>query len=888
MAAAAVVLVAAGTLTAVLVGRSAPAVAREVQRVSVRAEPDGTAVTLDATLFRPAGPGPFPAVLLAHGFGGSKDDETADAEDLARHGYLALAWSARGFGASGGRIHLDATAYEVADASRLLDLLAARPDVRLDGPGDPRVGVVGGSYGGALALQLAGTDQRVDAIVPLITWNDLGAALFPQSATTGGVPATPAAATPVAEPGVFKRAWAGVFFSSAAAPAGSGAPGCGRFDPGVCAAYQASAEAGTPTPELSALTAASSPAAVLDRVRAPTLLVQGEADSLFPLGQGDANAAAIARTGTPVRVVWYAGGHDGGASETGRLRELTRAWLDGWLTHGRAPGGPAFSASAVTPSQDGSPDTVRVRTADALPGVTNRSAPGRTPIQVQGPVQGVAAPPGGSPAAVTALPGLGRLAQLAGTAATPPGQSAVFSSAPLTRLTTVVGAPTVDLTVTSSAADAVLFAGLYDDPGSGGTPTLPEQLVAPLRVTVPAGSTTVHVALPAIVHEFAAGHRLRVVVRTTDQAYALPADARTYTVGLAPGAALSLPDVPTRASGGSSYVPAGLGALALALLLAAGLLLAGRRRPRSGRPDPALTGVPLVVRGLEKTYANGYRAVDGLDLRVEQGQVLGLLGPNGAGKTTALRMVLGLLTPTAGTVHLFGLPVRAGAAVLSRVGAFVEGPGLLPHLSGRQNIALAWQATGRPADQAYADEALEVAGLGADLDRRVGTYSQGMRQRLAIAQAMLGLPELLVLDEPTNGLDPPQIREMREVLERYAATGRTVVVSSHLLSEVEQTCTHVVVMARGRAVAQGPVAELVGTATALLLDVDDPERALAVAAELPGVHDLRRTDTGLALRLVGTSRADLVRALVAGGVGVDRLAPQRGLEEAFLALVGED
>ena len=564
---AAALLVVAGTVSAVLVARTPDGVGREVQRVAVRPEPDGAAVTLDTTVFRPAGRGPFPAVLLAHGFGGSKADETADAEDLARHGYLALAWSARGFGASGGRVHLDATAYEVADASRLLDLLAARPDVRRDGPGDPRVGVVGGSYGGALALLLAGTDPRVDAIVPLITWNDLGTALFPQAATgaTG--------------PGVFKRAWAGVFFSSGA---GAGPPGCGRFAADVCAAYQASAATGTPTPELAALVAASSPAAVLDRVRAPTLLVQGEADSLFPLGQGEANAAGIARSGTPVRVVWYAGGHDGGTPETGRLRALTRTWLDGWLRDGRAPGGPAFSASTVTPSQDGSADTVRVRTATAPPTATAR----RSAVALEGPVQAVAAPPGGSPAAVTALPGLGTLGRLAGTAVTPPGQSAVFSSAPLPRLTRVVGAPTVDLTVTSSAADAVLFAGLYDDPGSGGTPALPEQLVAPLRVSVPAGGTTVHVVLPAVVHEYAAGHRLRLVVRTTDAAYALPADARTYAVGLAPGSTLSLPDVATRASGGRSYVPAALGALALALLLAAGLLLAGRTRRRALRRTP--------------------------------------------------------------------------------------------------------------------------------------------------------------------------------------------------------------------------------------------------------------------------------------------------------------
>jgi len=170
----------------------------------------------------------------------------------------------------------------------------------------------------------------------------------------------------------------------------------------------------------------------------------------------------------------------------------------------------------------------------------------------------------------------------------------------------------------------------------------------------------------------------------------------------------------------------------------------------------------------------------------------------------------------------------------------------------------------------------------------VRTYSQGMRQRLAIAQAMLGLPDLLVLDEPTNGLDPPQIREMREVLRRYADTGRTVVVSSHLLSEVEQTCDHVVVMHKGRLVAVGEVAELVGTATSLVVDVDDPARAAQVARGLPGARDVVVTATGITLSLVGTPRSELVRALVDARIEVDRMTPQHGLEEAFLALVGEN
>jgi len=235
--------------------------------------------------------------------------------------------------------------------------------------------------------------------------------------------------------------------------------------------------------------------------------------------------------------------------------------------------------------------------------------------------------------------------------------------------------------------------------------------------------------------------------------------------------------------------------------------------------------------------------------------VVGLLGPNGAGKTTVLRVLTGLITPTSGTVHVFGQPVVPGSPVLARVGAFIEGPGFLPHLTGRENLRLYWAATGRPEAEADLETALQIAGLGPSIDRRVRSYSQGMRQRLGIAQAMLGLPEVLVLDEPTNGLDPPQIAEMREVLADYARTGRTVVVSSHLLAEVEQTCTDVVVMHRGRVVAAGAVAEIAG-AGGVQLAVPDPDEA--------------------------------TRVLAAAGITAQRVPARRALEDVFLGLIADD
>jgi len=186
-------------------------------------------------------------------------------------------------------------------------------------------------------------------------------------------------------------------------------------------------------------------------------------------------------------------------------------------------------------------------------------------------------------------------------------------------------------------------------------------------------------------------------------------------------------------------------------------------------------------------------------------------------------------------------------------------------------------------------EAIEVAGLGQSIHRPVRRYSQGMRQRVAIAQAMLGLPDLLVLDEPTNGLDPPQIHAMREVLRSYAQTGRTVIVSSHLLAEIEQTCTHVVVMAKGQKIAQGTVEEIVGTGGAVLVglaDDADTDRAIAVLTGLPGVT-AERTDDGLVAELDGGSRAAALSALVESGIAVEQFTPRRRLEDAFLALVGE-
>src|SRR5665811_216121 len=292
-------------------------------------------------------------------------------------------------------------------------------------------------------------------------------------------------------------------------------------------------------------------------------------------------------------------------------------------------------------------------------------------------------------------------------------------------------------------------------------------LVAPIRLTgrTAAVPKTVTVALPGVVRNVPAGDRLVVEVATTDLAYQLPTSPRSYTISV-PGGAVAAATVEgrfVRTGAPWAWLVSGLGAMAILIL---GAVVAAVRRRRRRAVDDDLSRVPVVVEDLVKDYGD-YRAVDGVSFRVERGQVVGLLGPNGAGKTTVLRVLMGLIRPTSGTVRVFGELIEAGAPVLSRIGAFIEGPGLLPHLSGRDNLRLFWAATGRPTRDADFDTALEIAGLGASVDRRVKTFSHGMRQRLAIAQAMLGLPELLVLDEPTNGLDPLQIAEMREVPVSY-------------------------------------------------------------------------------------------------------------------------
>ncbi|MBE7189292.1 alpha/beta fold hydrolase, partial [Jatrophihabitans endophyticus] len=663
----------------------------------------GRKVELDTTLYLPSST-PAPAILLTQGFGGDKAGLDSEARYFAGHGYVVLAYSARGFGASGGLIHFASPHYEIHDAHLLVSWLARQPQVRrVDGK--PQIAAAGSSYGGGISLLLAAADHRVDAVAADITWNDLEHAFFPNAAGTRD------------GPGVFKKLWVGELFgngfgsqeqsalaalrsgsSSAADPPSSGSTGsvsCGRFAADVCAAYQASAETGRPTPALQRIMAAASPASVLSKIDAPTLLTQGEQDSLFPLSEADANARGIAAHGTPVRVEWRPGGHDVSSEGTGDAESAALSWFgsvfDGSVGaghEGRQPFRFAEQAGVVS-AETGDASQLTLQ-ASGYPGVDGGREPTRR-VTVRAPAQRIAAPAGGEPAVITSIPGLGALtAQFGGTLstlATAPGQTAAFVSSPVHGDLRVVGASSVRLRVTAQrTGPVVLYAGLRDLSPDGSS-TLPSQLVSPLRIPhLRAGETrTVTVSLPPVVRNILSGHRLVLTVSTTDFAYDNLSTPRTYTVAVASGA-VTVPTLSgTAISAGHPVLWLVVGVIAVVVVaLAVGLVLLRRRRVL--RPDPSLADVPVSIAGLVKEYRGGYRAVDGVSFRVERGQVVGLLGPNGAGKTTVLRVLVGLITPTEGVVHVFGEPVTPGAPVLARLGAFIEGPGFLPHLTGRENL----------------------------------------------------------------------------------------------------------------------------------------------------------------------------------------------------------
>ena len=312
-----------------------------------------------------------------------------------------------------------------------------------------------------------------------------------------------------------------------------------------------------------------------------------------------------------------------------------------------------------------------------------------------------------------------------------------------------------------------------------------------------------------------------------------------------------------------------------------------RREPGSGNGR----GLAVETEGLTKRFGHQV-AVDGIAMAVPNGSVYGFLGPNGSGKTTTIRMLLGLVEPTAGHRRLLGEPMPQRASeTLHRVGSLVEGPAFHPYLSGRSNL-LRLDAGDILADPGTAgrrtDAALDRVGLLAAAGKRYRAYSLGMRQRLAIAAALLAPRDLLVLDEPTNGLDPQGTREVRSLIGSLASDGTTVLVSSHLLAEVEQICSHVGVMREGRLVAQGTLADVRGAGPATVrVETRQPEAAARVLREL-GVEQVRPMNGEVHGTPGELEPEKIVAALVHAGVGVQGFSVARAsLEDLFVSLTGE-
>lgn len=311
------------------------------------------------------------------------------------------------------------------------------------------------------------------------------------------------------------------------------------------------------------------------------------------------------------------------------------------------------------------------------------------------------------------------------------------------------------------------------------------------------------------------------------------------------------------------------------------------RRSRQGRlggDASEMNDQAIQTKDLTKVYSQETRAVDRLNLSVRRGEVYGFLGANGAGKTTTLRMLLGLVRATSGMATVMGRSPGEPDS-LRRVGAMVEEPAFYPYLSGRNNLRVLVRVAGLP--ESRIEPSLEVVDLLERADSRYTTYSQGMRQRLGIAAALLKDPDLLILDEPTNGLDPGGVAEIRSLIRRLGSEDRTVLLSSHMLGEVQQICDRVGVVAHGRMIAEGSVEELRGR-EAILVRAQPLAAARAKAERLFGAARVEVSDGTLRLQTAGRDAPRITRELVLAGVAVSEIRPlERTLEDVFLELTEE-
>ncbi len=287
---------------------------------------------------------------------------------------------------------------------------------------------------------------------------------------------------------------------------------------------------------------------------------------------------------------------------------------------------------------------------------------------------------------------------------------------------------------------------------------------------------------------------------------------------------------------------------------------------------------------LTKRYGSGVLAVDSVDMSVRRGEVYGFLGPNGAGKTTTLRMLLGLVRPTSGTASVAGHSPGSPDG-LARIGSLIESPGFYPYLTGRENLRVVADLAG--VNQKRVEEVLDLVELSSRAHRKFGTYSTGMKQRLGVASALLKDPELMILDEPTNGLDPQGMAEMRKLINDIGQGDRTVLLSSHLLGEVEQICDRVGVISNGKLVKQSTVQDLLGE-EGVLVRAQPVEQAQQLLTKMFGPEVISRRDGAIHLKTGPEHSVEINRRLTDAGIGVSELRPfERSLEEVFFQLTGE-
>ena len=496
-------------------------ISAQANSVQVRSIDTAEAVSLDTSLYLPKQV-PAPAIMIAHGFGGSKDSVASDAQFFADKGFVVLTWTARGFGKSTGQISMNAPTAEVADTRKLISYLARNKNVVQDASGDPRVAIMGSSYGGANALMTASFDKRIDAVVSDITWSNLQNDLFPQNAAD------------VKEAGPFKKVWAATFFTAVSlqnAYLGE----CGTFTDIWCSAYTNAALNGKPSGADSQLLASVSPINYVDSISAPTLLSQGQADSLFPLNESFNTAKAInkANPQLPLSMIWHAGGHDGGFDQAQYLRDQYLRWFEKHLLK-KAIDFPAFQFTRTNGSISLQDSTVipKVFSSSTLP--VNAATQS---LQLVTPTVAMAYPIGGVPSAISALPGIGSAGALASRVASTiagfspaflPGQSGLLESAPLTKPISVVGPSSIKVRITSTSGDATLFFSLVTK-SPGGAISQPNGVVAPVYIKdIPQTGTEVVVNLPATILDASVGDVIAVGISSTDQGYELPKPSRFY------------------------------------------------------------------------------------------------------------------------------------------------------------------------------------------------------------------------------------------------------------------------------------------------------------------------------------------------------------------------